>query len=215
MSFFVTSSKGRKEIPVADCWIPDLKAYPPKLTPCTTEQFSKICTDWNGEDLVKLFSIIASMDYKVLHDTHDYVLEEQLLNATRFVYEEPMAFKEAKVPESITINSLTVKVQLKIGSLSIGQSIHVRQALEKAKAWEELIAFVVAVYIQPIYDESDFDYHRAMELEQDIKKLPITETYPLAFFLLRPILKTGTSTLSRLNLLILRLLVFSTRRELA
>lgn len=239
MSWFVTTNKGRKEIQVTDCWVPNDKLDPPKIKPCQTWQFIKMASEWDGSDLVQLFSILSGMEYKALRDTHDYVLEEQLLNATKFVYEEPMAFKDAKVPHWITINSRQVRIPAHIGGLSIGQSIHVRQALDKVKTWEELIAFVVAIYIQPIYDgeeyketinkavgmgfektqvtrmiNADFDYHRAMELEQDILKMPITETYPLAFFLLRPIMKYGQNTLTRLNLLILRLQNLSTKREL-
>ncbi len=212
--WFVVTNKGRKEITVADCWLPDDKSDPPKIKPCQTWQFIKMASEWDGSDLVQLFSILSGMEYKALRDTHDYVLEEQLLNATKFVYEEPMAFKEAKVPHWITINSRQVRIPAHIGGLSIGQSIHVRQALDKVKTWEELLAFVVAIYIQPIYDEADFDYHRAMELEQDILKLPITETYPLGFFLLKPLMKYGQSTMTRLSLLILRLQNLSTKREL-
>jgi hypothetical protein len=202
MSWFVTSNKGRKEITFPDSW-----------AKVTTHQFQRLATEWDSSDLVQLFSILSGIEYKALRDTHDYILEEQLLNATKFVYNEPMAFKEAKLPHWVTINSRQCRIPAHIGTLSIGQSIHVRQALDKAKAWEELISFVVAIYIQPAFDESDFDYHRAVELKADIEKLPITETYPLAFFLLKPILKYGGNTLSRLNLLILRLQNLSTRKD--
>lgn len=202
MSFFVTTNKGRKEINPSISW-----------ATTTTDQFQKMATDWNGEDLVKLFSILSGMDYKVLSNTHDLILEEQLLTATRYVYEEPMDFKEATLPHWIEINGKQIRIPAKLGDLSIGQNIHVRQAIDKAKSFEELISFVVAIYLQPLYDESEFDYHRAIELEHDVLKLPITKTYAIGIFFLRRLTASGRSTMSKVSLLITRLLTISTKRE--
>jgi len=204
MSFFVTTNKGRKEITPATSW-----------ATTTTEQFQKMAIDWDGEDLVKLFSIISGMEYKALANTHDFALEEQLLSATKFVYNEPMNFKDDQIPTHIDLNGKQVRIPKSVGDLSIGQNIHVRQAIEKAKCPEELISFVTAIYLQTLYDETqDFDYHRAMELEQDILKLPITQTYPIGIFFLKKLTGYGGNILSRLNLLITRLLLRSVQREL-
>ena len=206
--FKLHSSKGVREIAVANCWLPNGD----NQTPMTTGQFQEFI-NWDGQDLVKLFSILSGINAKVLSDTHDYILEEQLIAATRFIYEEPMAFKEAKLPHWIEIEGKQIRIPTLIGGLSIGQNIHARQALDKAKVYEELISFVVALYLQPLYDESDFDYHRAVELEQKILLLPISKTYPIGFFLLKKLMPHGSSMWSNVSRLIARLLTLSIRRE--
>lgn len=214
--FKIHSNKGTREISLPNCWsVSSWKSShkDDKPNPINTDQFQKTVADWDGEDLVKLFSILSGIEYKALSNTHDFVLEEQLLASTRFVYDTAMDFRDAAPPHWIELNGKKIRIPVKIGDLSIGQNIHVRQAMEKSKVYEELISFVVAIYLQPLYDGADFDYHRAMELEQDIKKLPIEKTYPLGVFFLRKLTKPGRSILSRLNFLITRLQVTFSKNE--
>ena len=213
--FKIHTNKGVKEIAVADCWEPNPKSDPPKTNQCTTAQYQKLAVDWDGEDLVKLFSILSGMEYKALANTHDFILEEQLLAATRFIYNDFQDFKEASPPHWIEINGKQIRIPKQIGALSIGQSIHVRQALDKLKVYEELIAFVVAIYLQPLYDGTEFDFHRAMELEQDVLKLPIAKTYPLGIFFLKRLTKPGVNIMSKLSFSITRLLQVLSKSERA
>lgn len=218
--FKIHSSKGVREIPFPDCWEPHDK----KVTPCTTRQFIQIATEWDGQDLIKLFSILSGMEYKVISTTFDPVLEAQLIESCRFVYETPMKFKEAKLPHWIEIGGKQIRIPAHVGGLSIGQNIHVRQAIDKAAIVDKetgeitvnadgLIGFVTAIYLQPLVDGIDFDYHCAMELEQKVLDLPIYKTYPLGIFFLNKLMKPGTSFTKRLSLLIQRLLEASTQRE--
>jgi hypothetical protein len=209
MSLFVTTNKGRKEIECSSSW-----------DTTSTDKFQKLATDWDGEDLIKLFSILSGKDYKAIENTHDPVLELGLLQATRFVYDTPMNFKDAPPPHWVQIKDKTIRIPVRIGDLSIGQNIHVRQALEKSTKPEGLISFVVAIYLQPLYEgdvshgtKAPFDYHRAMELEQDVLKMPITQTYPIAAFFLRKLPKYGSNFLSKVSLKITRLMFLSTQRE--
>jgi hypothetical protein len=184
VKFFVQSNKGQREIILPTSW-----------ATCPTEKYIQMATEWDAADMVKLFSILSGIEYKTLSETKDANLEQQLIIATRFVYEETQRFKDAPVPESLTIQGKTVKIPKEVGGLSIGQSIHVRREMEKAKYIEELIAFATAIYLQPLVHGEDFDFVKAMELLPAINKMPITEIYPVGFFLLLPLTKHGSNTL--------------------
>jgi hypothetical protein len=194
MTVTVNTDKGTREIDAPDCWYPSGH----RKTPVTTNQYIKLVTEWDGKDLVKLFSIFTGVEYKIIADSHDYTLEEKLIYATKFVYEEEVDFKKLPVPECITIKGKEIKFNKDVGGLTIAQNIHVRTELDKIRVYEsgepvydELIAYACALFLQPLYDESEFDFHRAMELEQEILHMPITDTYALGFFLLRPVMKSG------------------------
>ena len=217
--FKIHSNKGIRELNLPISW-----------ETLSTDKFIKIVTDWDGEDLVKLFSILSGMEYKTLSQTHDFILEEQLLNATRFIYDSPMDFKEAPPPHWVEVGGKKIRIPVKIGSLSIGQNVHVRKAMDKCIAdkvgYDRLIGFIVAIYLQPFYELSqaeldkqpafeglEFDFHNAMLLEQEVLKMPITKTYPLSVFFLRKLISSGRSTLSKWDFLITRLRLISTKRE--
>lgn len=158
----------------------------------STEQFQNLYKqEWDGKDLIHAFTILSGLDKKMVATSYDPALEQKLLVCTNFLYHEP-DFKNAKPPEYFEINSRIVKIPKKIGRLAIGQSIHVRQESINVKYLEEMIGYTIAIYIQPLFDESDFDYDRAMELLPDVLKLPITQTYPVGFFLLKSLQKSGT-----------------------
>ena len=203
----VFTSKGKRDIVCPNCWGPEFfkpTEYIKAPIPTSTDLYQRIIKDWDGKDLVRIFSILTGMEYKALSTTHDLALEESLIEATRYIYESPMDWKEAKVPESITINSREVKIPKRIEGFSMGQSILVRQKLDTVKTYDECISYAIAVYIQPYLDESDFDAERALELEADIKLMPITQTFALGFFLLRPLMRRGLSGWRIASLLITR-----------
>lgn len=179
----IFTSKGERNLDPPNCW-----------EQLTTAQYIQIITEWDKKDLVKLFSILSGIEYKTLAKTYDPELESALLTATKFIYEQEPAFKQSKQPTHLNIAGKMHKVPTDIPGLSIGQSIHVRREMDNAQTYDELIPYTVAIYMQPVVDGIDFDFDRAMMLEQDIKQMPITETYPLGFFLLSPLMKFGLNT---------------------
>lgn len=166
----------------------------------TVHQYQQMATDWDNKDLIKLFSILSGIEYKALENTHDPKLEDALIISTRFIYDQDFKFS-TDLPEDIKIGDKFLVIPQNLRSLSVGQNIHVRQRMETSKVYEELISFVTAIYLQPLYDESDFDFHSAMELEQTILKMPAYEIYPIGVFFLNKLKKSGRSSLSGLNLL--------------
>lgn len=179
----IFSSKGTKKITLPNCW-----------SELPTGVYQRIMKEWDKKDIVQLFSILSGKDYKVLHDTKDPDLEQRLYDSIQFLYESEPKFKEAELPKFFIFDKHYIPIQKDATALTIGQSVIVRQRLDEASSYDELISIAIAVYIQPLADRSEFDPFKAFDLEEKIKELPITETYPLGFFLLRPLMKPGKIT---------------------
>ena len=206
---YTRSTRGKEKVLIPEYW-----------GEVTTRQYQKMHSDWDANDLVKLFSILTGIEYKTLFEKRDTELEYALIEATRFIYDTEPAFKKAKPPPFITIHKRKVRIPKKLGQLSIGQNIIIRQRMDGAKTFEELISIACAVYLQPFYDteavgvtkkigkhfektveiqDGKFNYEKALALEEKILELPISETYPIGFFLLRPQMSYGRNIIKRLR----------------
>ena len=191
----IHTSKGKREIKCPDSW-----------ANTSTANYQNLMREWDGKDLVKLFAILTGVELKTLANTHDLELEEALLIATNFIYTEPPTFKEKPAPKEFTYNSKKITFPKQVEGFSIGQSILIRQRLDEVKTYDELISYALAVYLQPKIDGGDFDSDRVEDIEAEILKMPITETYPLGFFLLRPLMRRGASGWKIVRLLTIRYL---------
>lgn len=183
-SITVRSSEGYEDYKIPQSW-----------SEVTVGQYQKIV---QTTDLITVFSILCDKDYKTLSNRVNPDLERTLFDCVRFVSEQ--AFKAFEVPKVLTIDGKDLIIPKRIGGLSIGQSIHVREKLESCKVYEECISMAVACYLQPIYHRTEFDFDKALELERVILKMPITKIYPVGFFLLKPLTKTGNNILRDLCL---------------
>lgn len=181
----------------------------------TVDAAQKIA-QWTG-DKIEVFNILTGTNYaKVKADTS---LGSTFFDAINFVY-FPSPVANAPLPKVLQIDrGHIIEIPKKIGGLTIGQSIAVRERLEQVEAritksietspnkfcftanfiYDEAISFAVAVYLQPFYDKSDFDLDRAKNLEQFILQMPITEVYPVGFFLLSKQLKRGNGFIQALQ----------------
>jgi hypothetical protein len=173
----------------------------------TVDMAQKIA-QWSG-DKIELFNILTGTNYaKIKADTS---LGSQFFDAINFAY-FPSPVANSELPKVLRIDAgHIIEIPKKVGSLSVGQSIAVRERLEQVEArinklidekpnkffftpnfiYDEAISFAVAVYLQPLYDNDDFDLERAKNLEQFILQMPITLIYPIGFFLLSQHLKSG------------------------
>lgn len=183
-SITVRSSEGYEDYKIPQSW-----------SEVTVDQYQKIV---QTTDLITVFSILCDKDYKTLSNRVNPDLERTLFDCVRFVSEQP--FKAFEVPRVLTIESKELSVPKRIGGLSIGQSIHVRQKLEGCRVYEECISLAVACYLQPLYHRTEFDFDKALELERVILKMPITKIYPVGFFLLKPLTNSGSNILRDLYL---------------
>lgn len=182
---------------------------PDSWSNCPTGIFQRIITDWEPDmeikdrSTAKLFSIMLDRPVDFVNDSTDEDLEEALLHCTQFVYKEQMDFSRLPVPNNLAIDGRSVLIPKDLGRMTIGQNLIVRREMA-GRDGNALISLVTAIYLQPIYDNSKFDYFRALELEKHILKLPIVATYPIGFFFLTQLKNSGQSWLQSLSLMILK-----------
>lgn len=192
LKLFARTTEGQESIKVPVCW-----------EEVTVAQFQRMALEWDGEDWIKLFSILSGKEYAGIASSKSYKLESSLYAAVRFVFEQPFNFERIPMPQFIVINGKTVQIPKKIGRLSIGQAIQVRKYIESVGDDRAAISRAVAVYLQPLIDGRDFDYERALEIEKAVLSLPIVKIFPVGFFLLKKLNPSGNwlqSVLRRIKL---------------
>lgn len=166
----------------------------------TTDQFQRIIKDWDGVDWCQLFSIISSLDVDYVRESKDGKLETIFYQCIRYVFEDLIKWEDLPVPKSVKFMSRDIIIPKNIGRLSIGQAIQARKSLEGVKDTRECLSIITAIYLQPLIDKAKFDHLRAIEIEQDILLMPITDIFPIGFFLLRQLQNNGSWLLNILNL---------------
>jgi hypothetical protein len=178
----------------------------------STNTFLKIRKKWDPDkpimerNRVKLFTILTGTDYQKVWDSTDYELEAAIWEYTKFVYTEEIDFEALPIPQSIDISGVNVTIPKNLGSLTTGQNMHVRQAINALQDDIATICTVAALYLQPFYMaepvagkmmKAPFDVERAKELEPLLLSMPITTIYPIGFFFLKKIGASGTNWLGR------------------
>lgn len=166
----------------------------------TTDIFQRLIRSAKeGDDPIKIFSILTGTDYSALWEEENEILEAEIYRAVAFVFNQAQVFRVKPVPASIKIAGKTVELPTKLHKMTFGQNLIIRSRMAEAQkagdAMETLISFALAVYLQRLIDGSKFDLDRAKELEADILKMNIFDTFPAGFFLLSKLNNSGASGL--------------------
>lgn len=184
-----TTNKGKEKVSCPERW-----------DEVSVDQFQRIIREWDGQDWLQIFSILSGLNVNDIRTSTDHKLETALYQCIQFVFAKS-ELEDLPIPEEMTLRPIwlsdaplvcdVVKIPKKIGKLTIGQAIQARKLLEGTKDIRECISSVTAIYFQPLIDKTDFDFLRAMEIEQVIAKMPITKIYPIGFFLVRRLNEYG------------------------
>lgn len=156
------------------------------------KDFVWLRTQWDPDkeiedkDYVSMFCRLTGTNFKTPSDAY---IQVTIWNCIKWVIEEK--FDMPGVPKVIEIEGKIVRIPDDIGSLSIGQMIHIRRRMESDKFDDDSISFAVAVFLQPLYDESDFNIARVKELEAIISDMPAYLAWPIGFFFLKQALNYG------------------------
>lgn len=181
---------------------------PDRWSSVTTGQFQRMVTDWQPDkpiekrDRILLFSILTGSDYTGIASSKDSELEYLLHTLTDFVYQESIDFSKLPIPQALNIGDHYVTIPRELGKLTIGQSVHARIAMNSGKDPNSLISLISAIYLQPLYDQGEFSYDRALVLEQRLLQLPIVKLYPIGFFFLNRLATYGRGWWHRLRRMI-------------
>lgn len=179
------------------------------------EQAQAISRDWDCVDKVKLFNILTGTEYSSVRQSTE--IGGTFWDIISFAY-SPKVVKDTPLPKVIKINDKIITIPKRVGKLTIGQSIAVRQKMEEVQAriekeskinednrkycftegfyFDEMISFAVAIYLQPLYDGGEFDDEKAEALEAVILKMAITDVYAIGFFLLTQQLNFGNKSIT-------------------
>lgn len=161
----------------------------------TTNQYQLLITEWDGESISQLFSILTGTEHKEIKKTKDYKVENSVYAVCDFVYQPSFKFDDIELPKVIKIKEKVLMIPKRLDALSLEQAIHLRQRMEKVREGAnnlgECISYACAVYLQPIYDGGEFDKEKALELEKVILEMSIVDTYPVGFFFLKKLNQSG------------------------
>ena len=158
-----------------------------------TETFQRI-KSIEEPTIISLFSAVVGFDHQKVAQSDDLELELAMYQVTAFIVatENEEYFRKAEPPQSFMIGGKRVTIERNIEAMTIEQNLVVRQKMTNIKFLEQAISFVIAVYLQPKVD-GKFDLNRAKELEGEVLRMPIEDTFPLGFFLLNRLQTFGRS----------------------
>lgn len=170
------------------------KTIPSCYEEVSTRHYQQMVKEWIDDkpiaekDYFKLFCILTDTNFKSFQASS--VNEATIWNAIRWTVEQNFQFSDV-FPKVLKIGDKLITLPKKVGALSIGQNIHLRQLLDKSKYVEENLSMATAIYLQPLIDNSKFDYDRAVEIEKEIAEMPAYLIRPVGFFLLTNALLSG------------------------
>lgn len=144
--------------------------------------------------LISLFSAVVGFDYQAVAESSDSDLEFAMYQVTSYIVNTAGEeyFRKADPPQFFQIGGKRVEVEKNLEAMTIEQNLVIRQRLTNLKFLEQAISFAIAAYLQPKVD-GKFDINRAKELEKDVLRMPIEDTFPVGFFLLSRLQTFGQS----------------------
>lgn len=163
----------------------------------TTEQFQKLLTAWNREDILSCFNILANTDIVDVDQTDDASLSLAIYQCVAFVWNSQPDFRDDKPTETLTVDSVVYNVPVKITNATMAQHLHILNALRKGKFVEENVSLAAAIYLQP--QGQKFDLDKALELKKKLDNMPAYLVYPVGFFFLSKLSIIGTFGLPSLR----------------
>lgn len=148
--------------------------------------------------IISVFSAVIDYDHQTIAQSGDLELELAMYQVCSFIL-NPVTeeyFRKAEPPKWFTIEGKRVTIEKNLESMTIEQNLVVRQKMTSIKFLEQAISFAIAVYIQPKID-GKFDIDRAKQLEAAVLAMPIEDTFPLGFFLLKRLQNFGRNGVRR------------------
>jgi hypothetical protein len=170
----------------------------------TAGTFQRIYKEWDLDkelherDFFKLFSILTNSSFVSVDQSPEN--ETAIWELTRWVIETNPEYGAYR--NVMTFQRKDIEIPERIGALSIGQNIILKQLLEKSRTLEENICIATAIYLQPFVMGTKFDYKEAKKLNLLIEQMPAKDIYPIGFFLLSRVMSDGKKRTSNLRLIL-------------
>jgi hypothetical protein len=156
----------------------------------TTAQYQRVKAVKDA-DLVKIFCALLNLKVDEVEQASASEIETVIYQVASYLFNSEEYFRAYPVPDYFSIGKHKVIVPKKIESLTVAQTMYLRQQFKDGDYLEQYISIAIAVYLQPLIDGDKFHVERALELEKRIAELPIEDTFPLGFFLLNRLNRFG------------------------
>ncbi len=165
---------------------------------CTFDQWLKLKYEWDGNDLLKLLSIMGSEPLEKISATESSNINISIFESMSFIYDQKFSFDDLKLPEVITINERNALIPTDLMKETFGQKVMLMQYIndpdyyiettieeeEVTRDYSKLLHIAAAVYLQPQIDGMPFDADKAEGYFDQFKQMPVTDIYPLGSFFL-------------------------------
>jgi hypothetical protein len=138
--------------------------------------------------ILETLSILSGEPYDSWLLCRDVDIDEKVVPFISFIYHK-VDFEKLPIPKTINYKGKEYKGVKDIGLETFGQKIifqdYLNKSLEKETNIIQTFPYIVAIYLQPIITESEFNTDKVEELEKEINEMPVTVVIPLATFFLQ------------------------------
>ncbi len=148
----------------------------------TVEQYIRIEAEgWDGADLIHLLSMLSGHDLKELDNITDTSLFDVLAIHLNFITKEAPDFKNIPISKTFKLDGKEFDVPSDLELETLGQKILMSNLRQQDNMIKQ-VANALAIYFQPIYDNSTFDRKRLPYIVKMIHKEPIVDMFPIVDF---------------------------------
>jgi len=182
----ITLNGERKEI--ASSWMGLKTGHYEKLVPI-------LALPEEERDYFQVFKILTETDFKEWRPSVEN--EVTIWNAIKWILEEKFTFSN-EIPKVLAVpfKEKLITIPKKIKGLTIGQNIALKQLIERSKYLDENVSSAVAIYLQPLIDESKFNSERVEEIKKEVEQMPVYLIRPLGFFLFKSVWPRGNGQMN-------------------
>jgi hypothetical protein len=145
------------------------------------KHFIKLESDWDGQNMVKLLSILTGIEYEKIANSTTKTAQ-QFADLVQFVINNQPDFHNLEKKKAIVIDGVKIKMPKSLEFETFGQMDSMKDVLSQGK--ENVIKNIpriMAIYCQPSLI-GEFNENRLDEIEEKILELPILDVYAHCFF---------------------------------
>lgn len=131
---------------------------------------------------IEMLAFMSDVDRLALLNTKKD-LTPVLNLVVRFLNQNPPDFKKVKPSRYIVLGGKKIKLPSDLNEISFGQSAMIEKALQDNEGDQrKALPMALAVVLQPLFDNGDFDDKRVNDVLEMVNDLPIIEALPAVFF---------------------------------
>jgi len=168
----------------------------------TVKQFSDLVKFRIELNPARVMSIFTGIEYDWILNAEPQEIEVKLLSVMSFLGEDIDLLALVR-KDYISIGGRELKVPKDIRNETYGQKMFlqelINESIRKELPMYEIIPSALAIYFQPIFDNSAFNDKRVEELKPMMSHTRISEAYPICAFFLKKYIQSFPGKRESLN----------------